>query len=332
MDVMVTSGRADSVTDPEPSQFPMQLTHSRLVAALCILDAEFSDLFLGEPFIRRRPDIQAADNELWTARTAKDWSKTLKRRLNRSPATGRTPRPDLFRGYLTIEGITAGVSDARGSEDSINTATPSQTASLLQVYDEYIGPLKRSENSTDKFCLQALWHSNFLASFVNFERLELAVGREGVQEAQSQLDYAIQWAQSPNGRRCAVHAVLTLHAVEAISVGAEPPIHVPRVLYRATLVWFCFIKFGLGAEGADSTRQNDWTDYPEFEKLGVDCDRLLFEAYGFRPTRPKTVESSTLYQFVDLLGRIGHWGIARKLASTCKMLLGDVTEGGPTGA
>lgn len=299
------------------------LTYSRLGAGLYIHDSEFSDLFLTEPFLRKRTNTLIADNDLWMAPTARDWSKAFQRSLD-PPPIERTLKPDSFRGYIILEGVLAEINDIRGSGHWL--AREPLQAFLIQFYEEYFRQL---DHFTDTLCLQALWHGTFLALLVDFDRLELAVGREGFQGAQSQLEYMHSWVKSPNSRRCAAHAVMALRAMETLPLGTQPAIHVPRVLYRATLTWYCFIKFSSSVEVEDHTRRHQPDEFPEFAKMGVDLDKLLFEAYGFNRARPKTLDSSTLCQFVDLLGRIGHWGLARKLASMCEVLINPASDEGP---
>lgn len=157
----------------------------------------------------------------------------------------------------------------------------------------------------------ALWHSAFMSLYVNFNRLELAVGRKGFDESRSHVDHAHEWASSKNGQRCALHASLILRETERMTLRAEPPTHVPRIIFRAAIVWFCYTKFGV------DVLENQMVEFPELKKMGINCQRLLFDANGFKPSRPK---------LVDILHRVGHWGISRRFASMLALLLPEDTE------
>lgn len=282
------------------------------------------------PFLRhsvaKLPDV--AEDGLWEASTAEEWGRELERlttasALSDGPLTpsgsdissrrqvkGRYPSsPCGLREYLELETIAASVMEKRNS-CSIRTSEYCEV--LMSFYEAYL-----RRETKDLYFLQILWHYIFISVFVDIDRLELAVGREGFETAQGHWDYVRQWASSADGQRCALHGALILRHLEGISLGAEPPIHIPRAMFRAALIWFCYSEFVGEAPGI----LPNVMDFPELSKLGVNCQRVLFEANGFKSLRPKALESSTFCGLVDILERIGHWGISRKFASILRLLV-----------
>ena len=307
----------------------------RLVAGLHIHDVEISELLFTEPFLQHGfsnlPLI--AEDSLWKAPCEKDWSAT---RMNRSmawvlPGDSQQPPESLplqldiadscnrFGKHLKLEGIAASITNGKGSENSNEREYHEVSlCSLLQFYESYLSSIVGK--APRHYCLMALWHSAFMSLYADFNRLELAIGRKGLDESRSHVNYVHEWASSQDGQRCALHAALILREIERMSLRAEPPIHVPRVIFRAAIVRFCYTKFGADA------LENQMVEFLELKKMGINCQRLLFEANGFKTSRPKTHESSTLCGLVDILYRVGHWGISRKFASILAVLLSDDTD------
>jgi hypothetical protein len=150
-------------------------------------------------------------------------------------------------------------------------------------------------------------------------KLECAIGREGYEKAQDYLEYATTWASSLDGHRCAIHAALILRHLQRIPIGQEPGIHVPRLLYRSALVWYAYTRFG--QDDGSTTASTNELNFPELIGTGIDAGRVLFAANGFRKSPPTTSESSTLFHLMDLLARLGHWGISQKMTSLFSVLV-----------
>lgn len=312
---------------------------------------EISELCLTDPFLRfgRSKLPLVADDDLWAAPTVGDWSRIITDRQSTSsvsrddqslPCSTSLPQhPGIstndaassngFRAYLNLEGIAASVIEDKSSDNPYEQKK--HEAALIRFYDSHIKPM--AGKIPDAFCLSVLWHSIFISLYARFDHLELAVGRDGFNEAQCHIEYVRAWACSQDGQRCALHAALILRELGRMSLGTEPPIHVPRIIFRAALVWFCYTTFGLDALETFSQQQQQQqqhhqtvSEFAELKMLGINCQRLSFEANGFKSSRPKPMESSTLCSLVDILGRVGHWGISRRFASILTLLLPGVAE------
>ncbi|KAF7181807.1 hypothetical protein CNMCM7691_001104 [Aspergillus felis] len=314
----------------------------RLWAAVSILDAELSELLLSEPLLRRFPPSDlVSEDDLWTAPTAQAWGNAVRHRVEQ-PRIHLSPSPPSqtigFRAYVELEGVTSATSNATNSLENNrrDLLLVKCQPLLMSFYDRYLHPSQQnsfSQADKDKFCLQALWHANFLSLLADLDRLEQALGREGFEEAQRNTSYGRSWANSSEGLRCAIHAVLILHLLETLPVGeTEAAIHVPRVLFRAAIVWFCYLKFGVGdpAEWYEQSQAfNNPTSMPELRHISVDPGNLLLESLDFQQRRPSPSESSTTCRYVDLMGRIGHWGLFRQLGAVGTLLLYGVLEAVP---
>ncbi|KAH8807114.1 fungal-specific transcription factor domain-containing protein [Xylogone sp. PMI_703] len=306
----------------------------RVAVAIRVHDCELAELFMTEPFLRSSqsttPNI--GHDELWTAPTASKWASVLEQRNSEQPTSVKynnsiqdglvqkeCAAPNWLVVYGTLEGIAANIIENRSS-NSLDGTSLDILESLLQLYDSHLQGIK-----SDTLCLQALWHSVFISLFCDIDRLEIAVGREGYARSIEERQYAIDWASSRNGHRCALHAALVLRRLENMSIGSALPIHVPRLLYRASLIWYTYTHLG---------KDNDFNataqlDFLELKKLGIDGVKLLFEANGFKFARPIPRQSSTLCCLVDLLKRSGHWGISGKFRSLFTLLIhGPLTIGG----
>ncbi|KAL2825361.1 hypothetical protein BDW59DRAFT_179915 [Aspergillus cavernicola] len=332
---------SDSISLEEISHHPQSAwrtwaqaeEQNRIAAALHIHDVEMAELFVTDPYLRhsspKRPFL--CDDELWAATTAEEWSKLMTHRLtslqavdydNASPKT--TSR---LHAYLELEGIAASILESRSLEfgsDILQEPADYVTPTLIRFYMFHIKPYQKEY---DQFCLLALWHSIFISISTNIDYLELAIGKEGSRQANSPLitEYLRTWANSPNGQRAALHAALILSHLEQLPLATEPPIHVPRVIFRAAIAWYCYTKYQPTSEQSQQ-QTTRILQFPELKEMNVNCQKVLFEAKGSRSGRSAMAESSTFCGLVDLLQRMGHWGLSMRLAGILRLLLPDIDE------
>ncbi|KAJ5585667.1 hypothetical protein N7450_005454 [Penicillium hetheringtonii] len=309
---------------------------NRLLAGIYVHDVEISELFLTDTYLRHSPEKlpPISDDDLWAATTVEEWSGNMMSRLSDSSIhEAQSGPPDTtgdqaplqlpllsssgFHVYLKLEGLGKLIFEA------IKSNSPTQRKccenKLLAFYESHIGFAK--EQRPDPFCLPILWHSIFFSIYADTHRLELVIGKEGFTEAQNHTSYARSWASSADGKRCALHAALILRELGQKTIGTEPPIHIPRIIFRSALIWFCYTRFG-----SDTANSEQNVEFPELHKIGLDYKKLLFEANGFKSSRPKTADSSTFCGLVDILPRTGHWGISQLFTSILNLLLPDVQD------
>ena len=91
--------------------------------------------------------------------------------------------------------------------------------------------------------LQVLWYSTFTSIYADLDLLEKRVGREGAGITTEENVGVLDWAESCSARAAVVHALLVKKQVKSMKVLYEPAIHVPRSLFSAGVVLFCYSKF-----------------------------------------------------------------------------------------
>lgn len=205
--------------------------------------------------------------------------------------------------------------------------------------------------------ITVLWHTVFMELVTNFDTLERAVGKDRPDSstAEHDLAYARQWANSKAAQRCILHAHALLHLLGAMRLDAEPAMHIPHCLFLAGIASYSYTKFRQSEDGPfqddprptrRTLRIGDVLDFPEFSQCGVPIPKHLFEsahsslmAHGSSrngigaegdhyatsnlpdQSRPDSrVVPEIMFTIVDLLQRIGHWGISRKYAATLSAL------------
>lgn len=295
-----------------------------MASALYIHDAEISALFLTAPFLRipaeGLPDISR--DSLWEASTAEQWCSVIEGPHSSGPESQPT-EPEIvkkssgFSQYLELEFISSKI---MADWKRKGPCLPDYNEKLVRFHSLYLQ--QPDSHAADTFFLHALWHSAYISLFVDIDCLEIAVGKSGYEQAQLHRSYASEWASSVAGHRCALHGALILRHLELTKLGTEPPIHVPRVIFRAVLVWFCYCEFGQGQPSLLPAV----TDFPELLSIGIDCRKVLFEANNFRSLRSSAAECRTFCALIDMLDRIGHWGISHKLASLLRVIVPDKTD------
>lgn len=266
-----------------------------------------------------------ARQELWVAPNATQWRDIM---ISRAPPELPSENIQLdfnstdgFHSYTELEGINARLMEQKFTSTASNQELVEQfEPQLIHFLDRHFR--SKSEGNFDPFCLEVLWHSVFISLLVDISRLELAIGREGYEESLLHRDYVHTWSSSQEARRCALHGALILRKLQNMPLGVEPAIHVPRALYRAATVWYAYTEFGRDPDTSFSEiPPSPDINFPELSFLKLNSEVLLFEANGYRTSKPKTSESSTLCGLVDLLHRIGHWGLSRIFAEQLSFLL-----------
>ncbi|KAJ5302333.1 hypothetical protein N7508_007196 [Penicillium antarcticum] len=309
---------------------------NRLLAGIHIHDVEISELFISDPYFRHSPSKLPllSDDEPWLAKTAKEWSQKMITHLSGSHSYASSLRPSTripdelsfskntmtngFHTYLELESLAASAMEAK------STANLEQQSSyenaLINLYETKISP--SGAQNAETYSLAVLWHSAFISLHADINRIELAIGKEGLTESENQREYIREWASSPDGQRCALHAAIILRELQKSPIGTEPPIHIPRIIFRAAVIWFCYTEFG--AEMTNNCHPS--VEFPELQKIGINCQRLTFEANGFKVLRPTISESSTFCGLVDVLPRVGHWGVSRLFTSILNLLVPDFKD------
>ena len=323
-------------------------------------------MFHHEPHLRHDAIVisVAADDNLFNAPTAAAWRDQMQLQAPSKPSvheclhTNQHPhhysqqvpgelvcRQSRFTAYVILHGIYASVCEKQQiGHLSAGSANFTECCDALMCW-YFTFEIQRSTQKTrdvsqsDSFCLIILWHTVFMNLLVNFNTLERAIGREGLDTSSTDPDhlYALQWAASPEARRCIMHAYALESALGTMRLDTEPAIHIPHCLFLAGIASYCYTRFRRLSPQIASSQQE--LNFPEFNIRGVSVPHHHFgnsvsatdlQSSSNRRDGTRNEEhseqgrqsadmavplgASMLCTLTDMLQRIGHWGIARKFA------------------
>ena len=120
---------------------------------------------------------------------------------------------------------------------------------------------------------------------VNFNKLESALGRDGLHCVSLEFDiaYAVNWSKSPAADRCILHAYAIQDELSHMRLNTEPALHVPHCAFLAGIAAYSCLRFRRPAILArhaphnPSVSSRSLTDFPESNKNGELERKQLFE-------------------------------------------------------
>lgn len=339
---------------------------ARTVLGLYIHDVMLASMFHHEPLLRHDAIMVsvAADDSLFNAPTAATWRDQLRIQPPSKPSVhecihvNQHPHhytqqvaaellcgQSRFTAYVMLHGIYASVCEKQ-QIGHLAPSSPNFTKycdALMCWYFTF--EIQRSVHNardtpqSDSFCLMILWHTIFMNLLADFNTLERAIGRDGLDNTSTDPDhvYALQWAASPEARRCILHAYALESTLGTMRLDTEPAIHIPHCLFLAGIASYCYSRFRR-MSSQDASPEQEFS-FPEFHLPGVgvphyhlgppsastnlhsrtdrsDGNRNGQHGEQGRQSSDLAVPlgASMLCTLTDMLQRIGHWGIARKFA------------------
>jgi hypothetical protein len=296
----------------------------------------------------------AADDELFNAPTAAEWRERMLLRMKQLPSIHKCmhvnlpphqytePLPEELScksSRLTAYVILCGILTSICEKQQMDQLEPGSSyfekyfEALMCWYFTFQFDHEKEPIQIDPLCLMILWHTAFMNLLANFNILERAIGREGSQTSSAESDhlYVATWASSTEAKRCILHVHAIQNILGMMRLDAEPAIHIPHCLFLAGVASFCYAQFGRSPDPAPNVN----LDFPEFMLRGVSVPQHLFKS-SLAASDPGTVNVSNrahtpgpvvpvgtamLYMLTDMLQRIGHWGIARKLSGVLGALV-----------
>ena len=306
----------------------------RVVAGLYIHDCEFTTIFHTDPFLRhgnmeRLP--QCCSDELFGAPSATSWQAILandqgrRRQHNNkqhlasqqeSPILSNSNPFSYLRSYVSLSSITASISEARRATDYASQVPVFSRQLQSWFHDNHAG-IQRDTGERASSCLKTLWHEAFIILYTDMDFLEMTIGRDRIFDSHASVDRErTEWNSSQEAIRAVLHAYLNFKFFEKASLDLEPAIHVPKTLFHSGLVIYSFLK-------TSATRQRlvySASDFVDSEFLGVQGLPTAESCYGLL----QSVEISTVPRIVDILRRLGHWEISRRMALILEALGDDL--------
>lgn len=296
----------------------------------------------------------AADDDLFHAPTATEWRNRMLLRteqptpihkcmhVNLPPHQYTEPLPQELScksSRLTAYVILCGILTSICEKQQMDQLEPGSTnfkkyfESLMCWYFTFQLDQDKDSSHADPLCLMILWHTVFMNLLADFNTLERAIGRDGSQTSSAESDhlYATNWASTIEAKRCILHVHAIQNILGTMRLDAEPAIHIPHCLFLAGIASFCYAQFWRPSVSAPSAN----LDFPEFILRGAAIPQHLFnlsqssgaqrgavENNGGHHSGPVVpVGTAMLYMLTDMLQRIGHWGIARKLSGVLGALV-----------
>lgn len=330
-----------------------------------------ASMFHHEPLLRHDAIIVsvAADDSLFNAPTAAAWRDQVRLQPPSKPSVHECLHinqhthhytqqvsselvcgQSRFTAYVMLHGIYAGVCEKQQighlAPGSANFTKYCDALMCWNYTFETRAHNPRETSQSDTFCLIILWHTVFMNLLADFNTLERAIGRDGLDNSSTDPDhlYALQWAASPEARRCIMHVYALESALGTLRLDTEPAIHIPHCLFLAGIASYCYTRFRRLSPQAASEQE---ANFPEFSLRGVgvphyhvrqsssatniqsrsersDSNRNGQHGEHLRQSSDLAVPlgASMLCTLTDMLQRIGHWGIARKFAG----ILGSLAQ------
>jgi hypothetical protein len=295
----------------------------RLVLGLQIHDAELATMFHHKPLLCHEKESlrRSTSEQLFNATSVSSWCALAKRSRmiseNAAPSSLSEPQTWLklspFDGYAWLDGIAAAICEGKQH----NSPGPEKQAFFISELLRWQSEAKDlwKDQCPDPLCLVTLWHSTFISLLVDCEKMECAIGKDGLAGIGQAEGYIIEWASSPAASRAVMHAFCLQRRAELIQYGREPALHVPRCLFQAGCVWYLYGKH------APSNPALPREGFPEFHQIGTTVPQNICQRASRRSESDTTPDLSTLYNLKDLLQRLGRWGLGKKYASVLGLLL-----------
>jgi hypothetical protein len=237
------------------------------------------------------------------------------------------PDPDNeFTFYIILIGIQAQVCEAREVDTLFAPSTQHEITTLLLAWYHSYSRFRRTHNATEEspLCLMILWHSIFVSLFANINDMEVAFGRNGAKAATDQAEEMTRWALTSGAKRAALHVIRIRFLLSRLSLAVVPPIHIPRIAFQSAIVVWCYIRFrdwvptpGSSVDWADMV---SWKEFPAAELNPKDLQREL------RRIRNGLGYEQPLGPFSDILQRLGHWGLSKKLGDILNVAIHEETN------
>lgn len=292
----------------------------RVELALNIHDAELAGLLHHDPLRRHRfSDYPHLESDLlFAAPTAIKWAALYQQRTTPGPYLDsffwEAGLKSRFAAYSVLESVYADVTESRNKDDrEWHQEIYALSDCLVGWWQTHMMYLQDDE---DPFGLPVLWHSIYMSLYVDMDLLEQAIGRNGNAAAMKASEEVQKWATSLDASKCLVHALLIQRYLERMRVSAEPAIHIPRALFSAALAWLCFNRIG-------HQQEIDLAAFeaPEIKLLG--SKTALQEAQGQAFGDSAFADVNHLHRLVDLLHRVGRWGITKTFATVLSAAMED---------
>jgi hypothetical protein len=306
----------------------------RLMMALTVHDSELAMLFNHEPLLRQLSTLYMVpiSDALFQAPSADRWCHlldalrpTIHQALPIKTNTWVTStmedpcdvisismRQSQFAAYAVLQNIAAAISESRSLGELTDDKQQLFGDCLIAWYKSF----KRNTEvaKVDTFNLKTLWHCTFLTLCTDLHAIEEFVERDGSCRNGTSTEDAVGCTHSLSHLRSMMHASILQKHVENLRLSATPPIHVPRALYTAGLLWACHSRLQDATQNQHQRPEeirNALMNLPECQEAGiVDTSHIdeVLEAY----TTTSRSYNAPLFGIVELLRRLSRTSISNR--------------------
>jgi hypothetical protein len=314
----------------------------RFALALYIHDTEIAGLFQRNPYLRHQsiayPSCSADD--AFEASTAEDWQKL---RLEENQRTHGLPPTKIgewiqknndnhaedslsvsiggssFVAYASLANIGGCLMELVRPEEWPSNDTETYVQGLLKWYTVY---LCNAQSTTDPHCLRVLWHQYSLLCYSDAALLGRALD---AQSKASDIGAAKSWAESTKAICAMLHACLLQKRAAELKLGMVPPIHLPRAVFTAGLVFTAFKRFSSQSRSnsrilADQ-RRSSLLNMPGIAIIAQSESQTL-EQVATSVCDSLSQRLSTLpYSCIILLRKLSHWSVSEVFADNLQTWL-----------
>lgn len=322
----------------------------RLGLALYLHDVEVACLFRHEPYLRHQSVAyhRAVSDEAFAATSAREWRSIYVEQgyndaavaqeitLNEwtsahvtnqpSDAIMRSIETSAFTAYAILANIGACLLERRQPRSRAVEVTDSGLYALRRWY--FISTRRSPTDSTDPLCLKILWHHYASSLYADFALLKLALDAGG---ESPEVALARAWAASDNAPKALFHVCLLYKIALSLPLGLSPPIHLPRAVYAAGVIFTAYWRFSPAIDRSAGNKFDHQSLVSEFVALIIgmpDISDLAQEQYQTPEQFASSVSDlivrsrSTLpYGCIDLLRKLDRWGVSSVFADTLQTLV-----------
>ncbi|KAJ5946425.1 hypothetical protein N7454_003264 [Penicillium verhagenii] len=312
----------------------------RVAHGLFIMDAELGGTLHHEPIQswKAHKVPYACSEKAFSASNARDWKAIYCEELNQQQAkslpskgsqkssqsvlSAYVPDTSSLTAYTAMESISSQVLLRSSFQEAGQVKIEVIHESFAELHHHLLpswSPNNLAQCPTDTFQLRVLQSLIYMEALVDFDLLERAVGRDGIQMTTDEIAIVTEWANSVNGQHCVLHAILIKRHVEARNITSEPALHVPRAVFWAGLALFCYIRFRTSDRSLCPLQPTANLDFPEFLSMGINLQTLVSEVTS---TENHDLLSLKLvfFSMIDFLQHAGHWRISKRFAAILSTL------------
>jgi hypothetical protein len=300
----------------------------RVSHLLHIHDAKLAMIFHHEPFLQHNTDRLPAcyHDEVFAAVSAAAWQQAFTTRVDeRIHPQVSALQPDISHKFKTrgsilyslsyLSSVIGSIQEFRLSGSSNHEIKQFRQQLLIWYRENHEQP--KTQDSM-RISLLIVWHAAFLSLYTDFDLLQQFIGRDGVSSAELARSQARLWASSLDAQRSVIHSLLILQHTEAFPISFEPHPHISMALFQSATVIYCYFQLRPHPETGNAL---SWSTLviPELQEINLPWFRrlqqLLSSAASFSPG------TSIIHKLIDILRRIGHWGISQIYASILETMI-----------